>query len=91
MATAGYSLAKAGGRSFSPRQAIARARLRELVTPRSLQGDLALISLVGWSFLLPTPSECLPLCRQQVGEYLGSEARLARLAVTGLSGPNPLA
>ena len=53
---------------------------------RSLQDDLALIALIGWPFLLRIPSECLPLCRQQAGEDLDSEERLARRAVIGLSG-----
>ena len=87
-ATAGYGLAKAGNRSFSPRPAISRAQLCELVTSRSLQDDLALIALIGWPFLLRILSERLPLCRQQAGEFLDSEARLGRRAVVGLSGPN---
>ena len=53
---------------------------------RSLQDDLALIALIGWPFLLRIPSECLPLRRQQAGEDLDSEGRLARRAVIGLPG-----
>ena len=60
---AGYGFAKAGVRSFSPQQAIAKSQLRELVTSRSLQGDLALVALLGRPFLLRIPSECLLLCR----------------------------
>ena len=41
---------------------------------------------MGWSLLLRIPSECLPMCRQQAGEDLESEERLARRAVIGLSG-----
>ena len=61
VATAGHGLSKAGDRSFSPRPAISRSQLCELVMSRSLQDDLALIALIGWSFLLRIPSECLPL------------------------------
>ena len=86
IATAGYGLAKAGDRSFAPRPAISRPQLCELITARSLQDGLALIALIGWSFLLRIPSECLPLCRQQAGEDLETEERLARRAVIGLSG-----
>ena len=86
VAAAGYGLSKAGGRSFSPRPAISRSQLCELVMSRSLQDDLALIALIGWPFLLRIPSECLPLRRQQAGEDLDSEERLARRAVIGLSG-----
>ena len=53
---------------------------------RSLQGDLALIALIGRPFLLRISSEYLPLCRQQAGEDPDSEERLARRAVIGLSG-----
>ena len=84
--TAGYGLSKAGDRSFAPRPAISRSQLCELVSARSLQDGLALIALIGWSFLLRIPSECLPLCRQQAGEDLESEERLARRAVIGLQG-----
>ena len=56
------------------------------MTARSHHDDLALIALIGWSFLLRIPSECLPLCRQQGGEDLDPEERLARRAVIGLSG-----
>ena len=53
---------------------------------RSLQDGLALVALIGWPFLPRIPSECLPLCRQQAGEDLDSDERLARGAVIGLSG-----
>ena len=86
MTMAGYGLSKAGDRSSSPRPAISRSQLCELVTARSLQDGLALIALIGWSFLLRIPSECLPLCRQQAGEDLDSDERLTRRAVIGLSG-----
>ena len=56
------------------------------MSARSLQDGLALIALIGWSFLLRIPSERLPLCRQQAGEDLESEERLARRAVIGLQG-----
>ena len=53
---------------------------------RSLQDDLALIALIGWSSILRIPSEGLPLCRRQAGEGLGPEERLTRRAVIGPSG-----
>ena len=86
VAAAGYGLAKEGRRSFSPRPAISKARLRVLATSLSLQYELALIALIRRLPLLRILSECSPLIRQQAGEYLGSESRLARRAVTGLSG-----
>ena len=86
VAAAGYGLAKEGDRSFAPRPAISKARLCELVTSLSLQYELALIALIGWAFLLRIPSDCSPLIRQQAGEDLDSETRLARREVVGLSG-----
>ena len=85
-AAAGYRLAKEGDRSLTPRPAISKARLCELVTSLSLQYELALIALIGRAFLLRIPSDCSPLIRQQAGEDLDSETRLARRAVIGISG-----
>ena len=68
VAAAGFCPRKAGDRPSAPRPAISRAQLCELTTSRCLQGDLALIALIGWPFLLRIPSECLPCCRQQAGE-----------------------
>ena len=84
--TAGYGHAKAGDRSFSPGPAISRPQLCELATSRLLQDDLAFVALIGWSFLMRTPSERLPFCRQQAGGDLDSEERSARREVVGLSG-----
>ena len=63
VATAGHGLSRAGDRSFPPRPAISGSLLCELVMSRPPQDDLALISLIGWPFLIRIPSECLPLCR----------------------------
>ena len=82
----GCGPSKAGDRSSSLRPAISRAQLCELATARSLQDGLALIALIGRSFPLRIPSECLPLRRQQAGEDLDSEERLAWRAVIGLAG-----
>ena len=51
VATAGYSLAEGGGRTFTPRSVTSRAQLCELVTSLSLQDELALIASIGWSSL----------------------------------------
>ena len=86
VARAGYGLAKAGNRSSAPRPAISETRLCELVKSLSLQHELTLIALIGLSFLLRIPSNCLALRRQQAGVDLDSETCLARRAVVGLSG-----
>ena len=86
VATACYVLAKAGDRAFTPRPAISRAQLCELVTSHSPQDELALIALIGRYFLLRIPSECLRLKRQQAGAELDSETRIARRAACGISG-----
>ena len=47
-----------------------------------------MIARLSWTFLPRAPSERLPLYRQRAGEYLGSDDRLEREAVLGLSEGN---
>ena len=47
-----------------------------------------MIALLRWTFLLRAPSDRLPLYRQRAGEDLGSDDRLERVAVIGLSEGN---
>ena len=55
VAAAGYGLAKAGDRSSAHRPAIPKAQLCGRVTSLSLQGELALIAMVGCSFCYAFP------------------------------------
>ena len=86
VATVGYGLATAGDRPFTPRPAISKVRLRDLVPSVTLLGGLALIALIGWPFLLRILSEWLPLSRHRAGVDHAPEIRLARRGAIGLSG-----
>ena len=81
---AGQGLAKAGGRSGSPRPAVTKGQLVELLTRRGWDDPFAFLVLLSWTFLLRIPSEALPLHRQRAGQDLESDERLQERAVVGL-------
>ena len=83
---AGQGLAKAGDRSGSPRPAVTRAQLVELLTRRGWNDPFAILAPLGWSFLLRIPSEAPPLHRQRAGQDLESDERLQERAGIGLVG-----
>ena len=71
----GRGLAKAGDSSFSPRPAVAKEQLAELVTAEWQRGDFAILALINWALQLGIPSECLPLTRQRAGGDTMSDER----------------
>ena len=81
---AGHGLAKAGGKTGSPRPAVARGQLIELMQRRGSGDQFALLIFLSWTFLLRIPSEALPLRRQGAGQDLESDGRLESRAAIGL-------
>ena len=73
-----------GDRSGSPRPAVTRAQLAELLTRRGWDDPFAILVLPSWAFLLRIPSDALPLYRQRAGQDLESDERLQERAVIGL-------
>lgn len=47
--------------------------------------ESTIISLINWTFLFGTPSECPPPTRQRVGDELSLGNRLERKAATGVA------
>ena len=81
---AGQGLVKAGGRTASPRPALARGQLVQLMTRRGWADSLAILILLSSTFHLRIPSEALPLTLQKAGEDLSSDLRIDARAVIGL-------
>ena len=68
---AGHRLAKAGDKTGSPRPAVARGQLIEMIQRRGRDDQFAVLIFLSWTFLLRIPSEALPLRRQRAA---GSES-----------------
>ena len=83
---AGRGLAKAGGRSQTPRPAIAKDQLIQLGTTTGRRNDLTVVALIRWAFLPRGPSERLLLRRRRAGEDLSSDGRLDKKVGFGMSG-----
>ena len=84
VSAAGHGLAKAGDKTGSPRPAITRGQLIELMQRRGWGDQFAVLIFLSWTFLLRIPSEALPLRRQRAGQDLESDERLEARAVIGL-------
>ena len=81
---AGHGLAKAGDKTGSPRPAVTRGQLIELMQRRGWGDQFAVPIFLSWAFLLRIPSEAPSLRRQRAGQGLESDERLEARAVIGL-------
>ena len=81
---AGHGLAKAGDGTGSPRPAVTRGQLIELMRRRGWGDQFAILIFLSWTFLLRIPSEALPLRRERAAQDLESNERLEAKAVAGL-------
>ena len=64
VSTAGHGLAKAGDKTGSPRPAITRGQLIDLMQRRGWGDPFAVLIFLCWAFLLRIPPEALPLRRR---------------------------
>ena len=87
---AGHGLAKAGDKIGSPRPAITRRQLRDLMQRRGWDDRFAALIFLSWTSLLRIPSEALPPRRQRAGQGLESDERLEARAVIGLVDHKPI-